>query len=420
MIKQVYKNKKDCCGCELCSQVCPTSIIQMEQDGEGFYYPRLVDSEKCIRCNLCETVCPQKHRIVAPREIRSVYAGFAKDIDEIRHSSSGGMATVISKSFIEHGGVVYGVQYTEDCRSIIYNRAQSVSDLDKFRGSKYAQPRKTGVFGSILKDLKNRNKVLFIGVPCDVAAVNNLAKNKYPNLFTLELICHGVTSLKVHQQFVDNDVSIAEKGLSAFSVRYKKDGWKPYYIYEKYEDGKIVIKPYSSTAYGTAFIYLKRPSCNSCKFKLFNKEYGLQADMTIGDNHGVKINSPAYNKWGSSVAFVHTNKGEQMIELIQEAFVLIPESSDLVRNNLALYKAFPKLSNRKSFSDTFVKKDIFKASGLISVKLIDVKDNVKVMIISNFIKFFNRFGLSKYKSQCYQILGLFFSKYRKVKIQKHS
>lgn len=417
-MKSLYLKLSECCGCELCSQVCPVSIIKMEQDNEGFYYPRILELEKCINCKLCENVCPEKNRVISHREIKSVYTGFAKDVEDIKRSSSGGIATVISKWFIENGGIVYGVKYSDDCRSIIYGRAQTIDELDAFRGSKYAQSRKKDIFDKIKHDLSNNVKVLFIGVPCDVSAVYNYTKNKYSNLYTIELICHGVTSPKVHQQFVDKDIESAGKGLSSFSVRYKKDAWKPYYIFEKFDDGEIVIKDYRSSAYGVAFIYLKRPSCNECKFKLFNHEFGLQADMTIGDNHGVQLNSPAYNKWGSSVAFVHTEKGKQMIESIHMLFNVVQGSSDLVRDNLALYKPFPRMSNRSQFSKTFVKRDIFQACGLFSIKLIDAKDNIKDKLISNLIKLFKTIGLEKYKSQCVQILGLVFPKYRKVKIQE--
>lgn len=418
-MKRLYPKQSDCCGCELCSQICPVSIIKMEQDDEGFYYPLIQDSAKCINCKLCEKVCPEKNRIIPHQEIRSVYTGFAKDVEDVKRSSSGGLATIISKWFIENEGVVYGVKYSDDCRSIIYGRAQTYDELEAFRGSKYAQSRKTEVYTKLKQDLENHLKVLFIGVPCDVSAVYNYTRNKYPNLFTVELICHGVTSPKVHQQYVDKDIEKVGKQLSDFSVRYKKDGWKPYYIFERFEDGETIIKPYRPTAYGVSFIYLKRPSCNECKFKLFNKEYGLQADMTIGDNHGVRLNTSAYNEWGSSVAFVHTEKGELMINAIRKSFIVVEGSTDLVRDNLALYRPFPKMINRGQFSKTFIEKDVFSACNLYSIKMIEAKDHVKDFVVSSLIKLFKRIGLEKYKSQCIQVLGLIFPKYQRVKTQEH-
>ena len=58
-MKKIYfdsKNKKDCNGCGTCSLICPKKCITMEEDEEGFFYPK-VDKSKCIKCNKCKNVC---------------------------------------------------------------------------------------------------------------------------------------------------------------------------------------------------------------------------------------------------------------------------------------------------------------------------------------------------------------------------
>ena len=35
----LYKDKKDCCGCGACMNICPKSAIQMQEDEYGFIYP---------------------------------------------------------------------------------------------------------------------------------------------------------------------------------------------------------------------------------------------------------------------------------------------------------------------------------------------------------------------------------------------
>lgn len=379
----LYNKQRECCGCELCSNVCPTSIIKMRQDKEGFFYPVIIDNEKCLDCKKCYKVCPEKNRFIKPRNIIEVYSGFAKDDDSIRLSSSGGMVTVISQVFVQNEGVVYGVGYSKDCRSIEYYRTTCLEELERFRGSKYAQARKKNIYHLLLADLKKGKKVLFIGLPCDVAAVYNFVKDNNTNLFTIELVCHGVTSPKVHEQFVDIEMDSNNERLELFSVRYKKDGWKPYYIYEKYKNGKEIIMPFRPTPYGIAFIYLKRPSCNFCKFKAHDDTFGLQADLTIGDNHGVKCDSPSYNKWGSSVAFVHTDKGKNLINLIKDSFVINRDTKELITNNLALYKPFPVKWNRTIFSKVFVNRGIWSASNLPSVQILDAKNRFirKILVL---------------------------------------
>lgn len=41
------KNKDECTGCGLCSNVCPAECIKMERDSEGFYYP-FVNQKICV------------------------------------------------------------------------------------------------------------------------------------------------------------------------------------------------------------------------------------------------------------------------------------------------------------------------------------------------------------------------------------
>ena len=51
------KNKKDCCGCTACKNICPKDAIDMIEDEEGFLYP-VVNKDQCINCGLCEKICP--------------------------------------------------------------------------------------------------------------------------------------------------------------------------------------------------------------------------------------------------------------------------------------------------------------------------------------------------------------------------
>ncbi|MEG2675370.1 MAG: F420H(2):quinone oxidoreductase, partial [Muribaculaceae bacterium] len=51
----VITKKSDCCGCWACAQCCPKQCISMDEDSEGFLYPK-VDASLCIDCKLCEKV----------------------------------------------------------------------------------------------------------------------------------------------------------------------------------------------------------------------------------------------------------------------------------------------------------------------------------------------------------------------------
>ena len=51
------QDKKDCCGCNVCGDICPKQAISFNYDNEGFWYPE-VDMQNCIDCGLCEKTCP--------------------------------------------------------------------------------------------------------------------------------------------------------------------------------------------------------------------------------------------------------------------------------------------------------------------------------------------------------------------------
>lgn len=53
------------------------------------------------------------------------YYGSLKDVNEVRKSSSGGLAASIAKHVIQRSGIVYGVAYTSDFKGAEYIRATS-------------------------------------------------------------------------------------------------------------------------------------------------------------------------------------------------------------------------------------------------------------------------------------------------------
>lgn len=53
----LFENKKDCCGCWACYNICPKSAISMQQDNEGFNYP-VINNDLCVACGLCQRFVP--------------------------------------------------------------------------------------------------------------------------------------------------------------------------------------------------------------------------------------------------------------------------------------------------------------------------------------------------------------------------
>lgn len=62
------------------------------------------------------------------------------------------------------------------------------------QGSKYVQSSLGNIFKDVQKKLKNDIFVLFSGTPCQVDALKSYLRKDYPNLLTVDIICHGVPS----------------------------------------------------------------------------------------------------------------------------------------------------------------------------------------------------------------------------------
>ena len=253
------------------------------------------------------------------------YAGYYLDNKKLRESSSGGAASYLSEKIIQEGGIVYGAAYTADFQRIEYGCAETIEELANFKGSKYAyvhkhyvrNGKKVSVYENAVCELKRGRKVLFIGLGCDVGALKRLAERSSVDtdrLFTVELLCGGITDDIVHEQYICNLEKIYKSKIVAFSVRYKRDGWTPLYLYARFESGKEYTVPFYDTEYGFAFSSYKKKSCYSCGMKNRNHP----GDLLVADFWGCRPGMETYNKDGVSLLLVQTPRGDELLKYIDE------------------------------------------------------------------------------------------------------
>lgn len=185
------RDKRDCCGCNACVQKCPRQCIEQFEDAEGFVYPR-VDKARCIGCGLCEKVCPVIDQNPESKPLQ-VLAGWNGN-EEIRmQSSSGGVFTLLAEQIIGRGGVVFGARFNENWE-VVHGYTESMDGLAAFRGSKYVQSRIGEAFRQAGAFLQQGREVLFTGTPCQIAGLHRFLGKEYGNLFTIDIVCHGVPS----------------------------------------------------------------------------------------------------------------------------------------------------------------------------------------------------------------------------------
>lgn len=311
------KDKKDCCGCWACKNVCPVQCITMPEDAEGFRYPT-VDKDKCINCHLCEKVCPIIHAEAdKPNENQRAYLLQHKDKEVLLQSASGGAFTAIASWVIRHGGVVFGAAYDKDFQ-VVHQYVETEKDLQKFRNSKYVQSYTGDALKQVKDFLKQGRMVCYSGTPCQLEGLLRYLRKPYDNLITIDVMCHSITSPKIFRMYVAEMKKKYGDDLSNILFRDKSPYGYKYSQMSVYKEGKQVYREGVDTD-----VYLRsffsdvnvRPSCYDCKFK---KQHHL-TDFSIWDCFDVyRFSSKLDNDKGVTRILANTEKAQLILKEIQE------------------------------------------------------------------------------------------------------
>lgn len=94
----------------------------------------------------------------------------------------------------------------------------------------------------------------------------------------------------------------------------------------------------------------------------------------------------AYNKWGSSVIYIHTSKGKSLMELSDSDFKQFQtDARPALKSSFALKNAVKKRLNRSMFSRTFVRYGLVAACNLKSVYWLDQSVSIKGRILRQMV-----------------------------------
>lgn len=317
---QIYSLEKDCCGCGACTNICPTGAITMEYDQYGCAYP-VIDANKCIHCEACKRVCPMLHA-QNKCEPTVAYAA-AEQSDIILNSSSGGVFAALGRSVIENEGAVFGCAWVSN-EGILKPEiimAHTAEQLKKLQGSKYVQANAGECYRLIREEVRTGRTVLFSGTPCQIGALRNFIGTNAPNLYCIDIICHGVPGTKF---FLDYLKWYEEKHrviVKDISFRDKLTGWGlngSITVCRKEKEQKSILYEKESSYF---HYFLKcityRESCYHCPYANQNRS----GDITIGDFWGIEEehpdlirNSSVDLQRGISCVLVNTPKGKELLD----------------------------------------------------------------------------------------------------------
>lgn len=340
-------NPSNCSSCGLCSYICPKKCISLSLDKAGFLRP-IISFNKCVSCHSCEKACVFLNYNSMNNIVFSSFVACSKNKELDKKATSGGIASAITKYFVNNGGVVYGAAF-DDNLQLKHIRVDNVEDAMKLSGSKYLISNISNVFNQIINDLLSNKQVAFFGTPCQVNAIERLIyikRIKHEHLFLISIACFGNMPQSYFNSYIQElSSTVYNKRIINYSFREKNDD----NIQEEvayFQDGtkKVLSSPYGGTQYLSTFFskVAFNESCFNCRAKSNNC-----ADLLIGDYWGVLPEKERKKGEHPSLVLSFNSKGEQLLNLLENE-INITQITNIGRNP-NLFSSVAKPKKRKPF-----------------------------------------------------------------------
>jgi coenzyme F420 hydrogenase subunit beta len=332
-----------CTGCGACFYACTESGVSLVNIEAVGIRPRF--AAECAECADCLPICPG-YLVDSEQAGRSthgdpeigptleVWEGFASDPEIRFKASSGGILSAIALYCLEHEDMEFVLHTGMDETKPWTNKtrqSRSRSDILARTGSRYAPASPCDGLQAIEDSPR---PCVFIGKPCDAAAVVALRKQRpalSENLgLVLTFFCAGTPSTRGTLDLM-NSLEIVPESTS--SVRYRGEGWP----------GKFTVQ-YGSPTEEKSLSYMeswgKVSAYRPLRCHLCPDGTGSVADISCGDAwqefHG-------HGDGGLSIVVVRTQRGQEILHraLAANYVTLRPSSS------AAVVAAQPNLVGRR-------------------------------------------------------------------------
>ena len=301
-----------CTACGACETICPKKWIERVSHTDSIVMEK---GDACIQCGLCENVCPVNNKTRKNTPIHA-YMAYATDDGIRKKSASGGIAAELYGLCLNDGYYIAGAEMTDtfECHFKVTNHKE---DIQGFQNSKYTYSFLDNTLKVVKQKLDNDEKVLFIGLPCQAAALRNYlstTKTNTENLFVGDIICHGTPHpdyLKEHIQSISTKTG---KTIDTCFFRDPKYGTQNYVFSLYHEQVKLAYQSkvdkhdLYQIGYHKALIY--RECCYSCEFAQFDRV----GDFTLGDYHVKEVDECDVDIVKKSLILINTPKGKEFIE----------------------------------------------------------------------------------------------------------
>ena len=343
-------SREQCTGCMLCVEVCPYHAVRCSDKAKNGYYYSVIDQTKCMDCGLCKSKCPQCRNGLYTINGKDpvVYLAWARDSDIRRSSSSGGVFSVLAEYFLSIGGVVIGAAYNVDF-SVSHIAVESRDDLHRLRLSKYVQSDTSTIWKKVKQYVNSNRPVLFSGVPCQVDALNCYFDELPDNLYTIDLLCHGVPSPVLWQEYLASIRNKWGEQITYINYRHKSGfGWTQRKVAIGFQDGRMYLSTKSEDPFARLFLedIAIRESCFECRYS----DKKRVSDLTLGDFWALENSTIKNKEQGLSMMLCNSIKGQDLLNKVRRKLIIEKiQNVDIGLNTVGLGKKLLKVEKYDRF-----------------------------------------------------------------------
>lgn len=285
MNKKKLCAQDECTLCMACVNSCPRDAIYIKIDSRGFECLE-IDEELCINCGACTMVCNKRYEVKKSIPICS-YAAQLKNKENLKLSASGGVYQALARHILQKKGVCYGSygRFENGEFKVEHIRIDNAVDLPSILNSKYVVSRIGKIYKEIKKELSAGRFVLFCGTPCQAQGLRSFLGKEYDKLIITDIICHGVTSARVFNDYIDAIEIIDNCQIISYMFRDKNICWGSNYQYQYISsDGSKITRhcPREESSYSAHYLNgnLIRDNCHKCSLSNIHRV----SDVTLGVN----------------------------------------------------------------------------------------------------------------------------------------
>jgi coenzyme F420 hydrogenase subunit beta len=318
-----------CTGCGLCAGI-SDGAVKMEIAAPGFNRPIAKAPLPAPTEALIDECCPGSTVAPWPESPnthfawgpwREITTGYSTDPDLRYAASSGGMISALAIHAMKSGKADAVVQIGRHATAPIQNAvyvSESADAVGEHVGSRYGPSSPLETIGALLDDTR---RFVFVGKPCDVSALRQLAKHdarvnaRFPIM--LSFFCAGIPSHAGTEEIL-GDLGVALPDLADF--RYRGDGW-PGYATATRKDGSVERMSYFDS-WGRRLSKRVQYRCKICPDAVGGVADVACGDAWYGDDKGYPLFEEAD---GRSLVIGRTETGMALLGAAQAANAIITE-----------------------------------------------------------------------------------------------